>query len=314
MYKLLILSSFLLTVNLCFGDDVGPLTVRRAHMAKATASANIRIDTNEVLVPVSVLDTFGRNVSGLARNNFRVFDGPDERPIISFGRDDAPVSIGIVFDCSRSMRPKYKTSHGAPAELFRQLNPRDEAFLITVSNRAELKQPFTSNFGNLLNKLVFIQPQGETALLDGIYMGLSMMKKAHNPRKALIVVSDGGDNNSRYTERELASLAMEANTQIYSICLWQHAASPEELAGPDLLEDIARESGGVVFPVAGLDELCAAMAKIGITMHNQYVLGYYPPENAPGGKFRKIKVQLLLPRGLPPVQVFARAGYFVPDR
>ena len=163
------------------------------------------------LVPVTVLDPMGHNVLGLDRENFRVFDGTEQRPIVTFGQSDAPVSVGLIFDCSRSMREKFKIARQAPVELYPQLNPDDESFLITVSDKPQLRQDFTSAFNDIQNALLFTNPDGTTSLLDGVYMGLQQLKKAHNPRKALIVVSDGGDNNSRYTLRELASMAAEAD-------------------------------------------------------------------------------------------------------
>ncbi len=266
------------------------------------------------LVPVAVQDTTGRNVLGLDRDNFRVFDGAEQRPIVSFGRQDAPVSVGIVFDCSQSMKSKFKVAREAPRELFQELNPEDEAFLVTVSSQPNLRQDFTSNFADIRNALLFTPPRGETALIDGAYLALAHLAKAHNPRKVLIIVSDGGDNNSRYTLHELEELAQEADAQIFAICLYQNPNSPEELGGPELLEKLASSSGGVRYLISDPREMHTTFARIGVTIHNEYVLGYYPPDDAPAGKYRKIKVQLKLPEGSPRLQVYARTGYYTPDR
>jgi len=279
------------------------------------ANANIRIDVNMALVPVTVLDTAGHNVTGLDRENFRVFDGTEQRQIVTFAQTDAPVSVGLIFDCSRSMREKFKIARQAPAELFKQLNPDDESFLITVSDRPQIRQDFTSAFQDLQNALLFTNPDGTTSLLDGVYMGLQQLKKAHNTRKALIVVSDGGDNNSRYTLRELATLAAESDTQIFSICLFEHPQTIEEQDGPELLTKLAQASGGINYLIRQVNEMQSAFGKVGVTLHNQYVLGYYPPENdAQSGKYRRITVQLLVPAGLPKLHVYSRNGYFVPER
>jgi Ca-activated chloride channel family protein len=298
-------------------SNAGPRLLEAQTRRRPTdlaSAANIRVNVNMALVPVTVLDITGHNVVGLDRENFRVFDGTEQMPIVSFGQTDAPVSVGLIFDSSRSMREKFKMARQAPAELFKQLNPDDESFLITVAEQATLRQDFTSDFGEIQNALVFTNPQGTTSLLDGVYMGLQHLKKAKNPRKALIVVSDGGDNNSRYTMRELVSLAAESDTQIFAICLWEKPQTTEEIAGPELLNNLAHASGGINYLITSINDMRKAFGKVGITLHNQYVLGYYPPENAPAGKYRKITVQLLVPKGLPKLNVYSRNGYFVPER
>jgi len=298
----------------------GPLTLdNRIHTATTNPTtvqpqANIRVDVNLTLIPVTVLDEKGHSVMGLNQENFRVLDGTESRPIVSFGQQDAPVSVGIVFDSSRSMTQKYQTARLAPAELLRKLNPEDEAFLITVSERPVVRQNFTSDFADIQNSLLFTNNKGTTPLLDGVYMGISMMKKAKNPRKALIVVSDGGDNNSRYTLQELTAIAAEADVQIYSVCLWSHPETPEEASGPELLEKLSLASGGVSYMINDGERLRTAMTLVGVSLHNQYVLGYYPPDNLPAGKYRKVRVQLLLPKGLPHLQMYARSGYYAPER
>jgi Ca-activated chloride channel family protein len=316
-------------VSLCFvltnaipgvAADDGPRlldenTIRRPAQTKQNfGSPSIRVDVNMALVPVTVLDTMGHNVTGLDRENFRVFDGSEQRPIVTFGQSDAPVSVGLIFDCSRSMRDKFKIARQAPAELYRRLNADDESFLITVSDKPEIRQDFTSAFSDIENSLLFTNPDGTTSLLDGVYMGLQQLKKAHNPRKALIVVSDGGDNNSRYTLRELTSMAAEADTQIFSICLFQNPQTLEEADGPELLTKLAQATGGINYVIGDVKAMQSAFGKVGVTLHNQYVLGYYPPDNAPCGKYRKITVQLLLPAGMPRLHLYSRNGYFVPER
>lgn len=298
-----------LVAALTAGSLAGAGPRLNAERAKA---ASIRVDVNLALVPVTVLDTNGRNVLGLVRDNFRVLDGSQPSPIVSFHRQDAPVSVGLVFDCSRSMTEKFRVSRQAPAQLFAQLNPQDEAFLITVADRAQLRSEFTSNFEEIQNALLFTHPDGSTSLVDGVYLGLQKLKHAHNPRKALVVVSDGGDNNSRYSMRELASLAAEADTQIFSICLSYLPATEEEAHGPDLLYRLAQLTGGVRFMTNDVGQVAASMTRIGVALHNQYVLGIVPPPNAAQGKYRKIKVQLVVPEGVPRLLVFARNSYFVP--
>lgn len=276
--------------------------------------SSIRVDVSMALVPVSVTDPNGRNVIGLQRNNFLLLDDKQPRDIASFSREDQPITVGLVFDCSRSMSDKFGVAREAPTQLYRQLGDRDESFLITVSDRPALRQTLTSDFSELQNALFFTNPNGSTALLDGVYLALAQIRHAHNPRRALIVVSDGGDNNSRYTLRELKKIAMESDTQIFAIGLHDGPATVEERDGPELLGDLARASGGIHYTISGANEIAGTMAKIGATLHNQYVLGYYPPSGAQGGKYRKITVQLKVPAGLPPLRIYARAGYYAPER
>jgi len=289
----------------------GPLAQR---ISRQQLSNNIRVNVNMVLVPVSVMDSRGRSVSGLGPENFRVFDGSHQVPIVWFGTQDEPITVGLIFDCSRSMQEKFRIAREAPRELFQKLNPDDESFLITVADKAELRQSLTSSFEELETALFFTQPRGMTSLLDGIYMGLQQIRKARTPRKALVVVSDGGDNNSRYTLRDLEKLAVEADTQIFAAGLYDNPRTKEEADGPVLLNELCERTGGANFAIADLLKLRDAMGKIGVNLHNQYVLAYYPPDDGTAGKYRKIKVQLRVPVGVPPLQINARTSYYNPEQ
>ena len=314
-----VILSFFLSLALggpaAFADGgLKPPSSSKSKSAEQKTDASIRVDVSMVLAPVNVFDPSGRSVTGLERENFRLLDGKEPRPIQSFSREDQPISVGLVFDCSRSMLDKFTLSREAPAELYKQLSDRDESFLITVSDEPTLRQPLTSDFAALQNALLFTNPHGSTALIDSVYLALTQMKKAHNSRRALVVVSDGGDNNSRYTPRELRKIALEADVQIFAIGLHQSPQTVEEEMGPDLMAGLARASGGIHFPIRNCDEMASVMAKIGVTLHNEYVLGYYPSPNAQSGKYRPITVQVVVPASLPPLRVFARAGYYAPER
>ena len=301
-------------------EDAVSITPRAkpAEAAVPLPRANIRIDTNVVLIPVTVTDPLNRFVTGLDQDAFKLFEDKAEQKLVSFGSEDAPLSIGIVFDTSGSMGPKLEKSRQAVTEFFKTANPEDEAFLVEFSDRPELANPLTHNLEEIQNKLTFTQSKGRTALLDGIYLALHTMKKAHNPRKALVVISDGGDNSSRYTEGEVKNLVKEADVQIYAIGIYEPAMSrgrtPEELSGPGLLTDISEPTGGRHFVVENLGELPDVAAKIGIELRNQYVLGYSPSNQTRDGKYRKVSVKLVQPRGLPPLHAFWRTGYYAPTQ
>jgi VWFA-related protein len=292
--------------------------VKPSEAAVPAPKANIRVDTNVVLIPVTVTDPLNRFVTGLDQESFKVFEDKVEQKIVSFGSEDAPLSIGIVFDTSGSMGPKLEKSRQAVSEFFKTANPEDEAFLVEFSDRPELATQFTHNLEEIQNRLTFTQSKGRTALLDGVYLALHAMKKAHNPRKALVVISDGGDNSSRYTEGEVKNLVKEADVQIYAIGIYEPIASrgrtAEELSGPGLLTDISEPTGGRHFIVENLSELPDVAAKIGIELRNQYVLGYSPNNQTRDGKYRKVNVKLVQPRGLPPLHAFWRTGYYAPTQ
>jgi Ca-activated chloride channel homolog len=176
--------------------------------------ANIRVDTTLVLIPVTVTDPLNRFVTGLEKDNSKLFEEKKEQEIVAFTSEDAPLSIGLVFDCSGSMQGKLEKSRESVAQFFKTANPEDEFFLVHFNDTADLVQPFTTKLEEIQNRLTFTQSKGRTALLNAVYLAQHEMKKAKNPRKALLIISDGGDNNSRYTEGEIKNLVKEADVQI----------------------------------------------------------------------------------------------------
>jgi len=278
--------------------------------------ANIRVDTTVVLIPVTVTDPLNRFVTGLEKENFKIFEDKAEQKISQFSSEDAPLSVGLVFDTSGSMGSKLEKSRQAVAEFLKTMNPDDESFLVEFNDKAELALGFTRSPEEIQNKLTFTQSKGKTALLDAVYMGLHTMKKAHNSRKAVLIISDGGDNSSRYTETEIKNLVREADVQIYSIGIFEQAASrgrtAEEMGGPGLLQEISEQTGGRLFGVENLAELPDIAAKIGLELRNQYILGYSPTNRERDGKYRKVKVTLVQPKSLPPLKPFWRLGYYAP--
>lgn len=264
-----------------------------------------------VLVPVTVTDPMNRLVTGLDKENFQVFEGKEPQEVRNFSTEDAPVSLGVIFDMSGSMASKIERAREAVMEFFKTANPQDEFFLITFNDKPEEISDFTQSVDDLQSKLVFTVPKGRTALLDAIYLGLSKMRQAKYPKKALLIISDGGDNHSRYTEGEIKSLVKEADVMIYSIGIYDHYfQTEEERLGPALLSDVSDLSGGRSFTIDNPNDLADVATKIGIELRNQYVLGYRPKNPGHDGKWHKIKVKLLPPKGLPPLHVYARTGYY----
>jgi Ca-activated chloride channel family protein len=273
----------------------------------------LKVDVDLVLVPVTVTDPMNRLVTGLEKENFQLFEGSTEQEIRTFSSEDAPVSLGVIFDSSGSMSSKMERAKEAVVEFFKTANPQDEFFMITFSDEPEVVSDFTSSVDEIQNKLVFAVPRHRTALLDAIYMGVNKMRQAKYPKKALLIISDGGDNHSRYTENEIKSVVKEADVMIYAIGIYdRYASAIEERLGPQLLSDIAELTGGRAFTIDNPNDLGDVATKIGVELRNQYVLGYRPSKIVRDGKWRKIKVKLLPPKGLPPLRVYARTGYYAP--
>jgi VWFA-related protein len=267
-----------------------------------------------VPVPVAVTDPLTRFVTGLEKEDFRVFEDKVQQEITQFSSEDVPLSVGIVFDSSGSMGAKLGSSRQAVAQFLKIANPEDEFFLIEFNNRASTKAGFTTFPEEIQNRLTFTQAQGSTALLDAIYLAMNQMRKASNPRKAILIISDGGDNASRYTEREVKNAVRESDVQVYAIGIYEppelRGRTHEEAHGPDLLNELAQQTGGRAFAVANLAELPDVAAKIGLELRNQYVLYYSPKNLARDGKYRRIQVRLVKKAGLPPLMPVFRTGYY----
>ena len=280
--------------------------------------ANIRVDSTLVLINVTVTTPLNQVVTGLEAEHFRLFEDKVEQMVSQFSSEDAPLSVGLVFDVSGSMGAKLHKARQAAAQFFKTANPEDEFFLIQFSNRPQLVVPFTRETEEIQNRLAFSQAKGRTALLDALYMAMDHMKKARNPRKAVLVLSDGGDNSSRYTQSEIKNLVREADVQVYAIGIFEPVSArgrtAEELAGPSLLGELAEQTGGRHFPVENVNDLPDIAAKIGIELRNQYVLGYTPTNQEKDGKYRRVKVTLVQPRGLPPLRAAFRTGYYAPSQ
>jgi len=281
--------------------------------ALRTHTKPLKVDVDLVLVPVTITDPMNRLVTGLDKENFTVYEGKDAQDIRHFSSEDAPVSLGVIFDMSGSMSSKIERAREAVIEFFKAANPQDEFFMITFADKPEEISDFTQSIEDIQGKLACTVPNGRTALLDAIYLGISKMRQAKYPKKALLIISDGGDNHSRYTEGEIKSVVKEADLLIYAIGLYDsYMPTPEEQLGPALLGDLTELTGGRAFTIDNPNDLADVSAKIGIELRNQYVLGYRPKNAARDGRWRKIKVKLVPPKGLPPLRVYARKGYYAP--
>ena len=283
-----------------------------APKEETRSAADIRVNSNLVLIPVTVNDPLNRPVSGLEKENFRVFDDKVPQTISTFAMDDEPIAAGLVFDTSGSMGNKLQRSRSAAAVFFKIADPDDEFFLVEFDSQPRLVVQLTQDTGRIEEQLTFSRSHGSTALLDAIYMALQEMHKSKKNKRALLVISDGGDNNSRYTVREVNNLIQESDVLIYAIGVFGGGSTPEEAGGPELLSHIAEQTGGRMF-YANPAELPDVAKKIGIELRNRYILGYSPLNQTHDGKYHHVTVQVVPPRGLPRLQAHWRVGYNAPD-
>jgi Ca-activated chloride channel homolog len=302
-----------------FSQTQGPIQSSPPNApSKKIQSGSIKVDVDLALVNVTVTDPLNRLVTGLEKEHFRIYEDGVEQEIVNLSSEDVPVSIGLIFDMSGSMSDKVDKARQAAVQFMRTANPLDQFFLVSFNDRAELTSGFTSSVEELQNRMMFTASKGRTALLDAVYLGLSQMRGAHNAKRALLIISDGGDNHSRYNENDVKNFLKEADCQVYAIGIYDpigvRSRTTEELNGPSLLSEMTEMTGGRVFPVANISELPDIAAKIGMELRNQYVLGYKPSNGQKNGIWRKIKVKMRPPKGLPPLNVYAKTGYYAPTQ
>jgi len=276
-----------------------------------TNSESLKVNVDLVLVPVTVTDWLNRSVLGLEKENFQVYENKHLQSIQTFSSTDVPVSIGIILDTSGSMATKLDGARDAVKEFIDTANPEDELFMITFSDVPADLVDFTTAPDQMLGSLPFMQAKGLTALLDAVYLGVVKMRRSKYNKKALLIISDGGDNHSRYNEKDVKRLVKESDVMIYAIGLYdRYFATEEERLGPELLSNISELTGGRSFTLDNLNDLPDVASKIGVELRSQYVLGYRPNEATLDGKWHAIKVKLLPPKGLPQLQVYAKQGYY----
>ena len=271
------------------------------------------MDASLVLIPIHATSARGTAVTDLVKENFRLYEDGVEQKVTYFSKQDSPVSVGLVFDSSGSMANKIRESAEAAAAFFKTANTDDEFFLVEFGERPKLMMPFTSDSDQIYKKIARTKAFGRTSLIDAIHLALVQMKNARNSRKAIVLLSDGGDNRSRLTRGEIKSALLESEIQVYAMGIFDALKhTPEEENGPRLLDELAVQTGGRLFTVDRIADLDSASATIGTALRNEYLLGYVSSNASRDGKYHGVKVSVEAPQ-MPTPNVSYRHGYYAPS-
>ena len=273
----------------------------------------IRVKTDLVSLTLTVTDPYGRYVSGLGKNAFTIFDNNQEQEITYFSDADAPVSVGILFDVSGSMNgDKINKARKALERFIGTSHPSDEYFLIAFNSRAQLLMDRTRDGEALLRKLTLVKPKDNTALYDAVYLGVERVTRGTHQKRAMLIISDGQDNASRYNFGEVRRLMKESDVVTYSVGIMDRgdSASSVGMQGQAFLDELSSVTGGKSFYPQTDIEMDEIFERIALELRNQYSIGYIPKDFQPDGKWRKVKVKVNAPRGLPRLTVRSREGYY----
>jgi Ca-activated chloride channel family protein len=303
------------------------INLARSDAQSGARAATFRADTRIVLVPVTVTDHHWKTITGLQAKDFNISDDQVSQQIVSFGTEDAPCSVGLVLDVSGSMQNTLGVVKDGARAFVKAAGPDDEFLLLTVSTTPTAGSEFTTDTADVEESIARTRPGGFTALIDTVYLGLNHMRKARNPHRALVIVSDGMDNRSQYSKSELLRVALEADVQIYAIIIDNGAAGssasmvpfrpslvakPGDQAaqrqGPNLLEELADKTGGLYFHARNNTQVTEGLTKAGQALRNEYMIGYQAAVSDRSGKWHKIRVKTTVPK----VNVYARSGYYAP--
>jgi len=266
----------------------------------AAQQKSLKVDVDLVMINATVTDSDNRLVTDLKPENFQIFEDKVEQKIRYFSTEEEPLSLGVVFDVSSSMERKIALAREAAATFLDTGTPEDEYFLVEFSSRAKLSEDFTSDVSRLRDRIAFAPPEGDTAMYDAVYLALSKVRKGQNPKKAILLITDGEDNHSHYSRGDIRRFARESDVQIFSIDL-----------GRALIGELSDMTGGHSFRVKAskLQEICAKIAQ---ELKNQYVLGYASTNTNKDGKYRKVRIKVAPPAGMTRLHVRAKDGYYGP--
>jgi Ca-activated chloride channel family protein len=290
---------------------VCPAAIRAQAPSAKVSNQTLKIDVDLVLVNATVSDSQGRMVTGLERENLQLWEDKIEQKLDYFSSEDSPLSIGLIFDSTGSMSDKISTARDAAATFLKTGNAEDEYFLVTFSQEARLTENFTTDVSRLQNRLIFSPAKGLTPLFDAVYMALDKMKSARHKRRALLLITDGEDNHSRYSFGDIKEFIKEQDVQLFAIGIVNRFGGLSRgRNGRGIIEDLVQITGGRAFFPDSVYELEDICSKIAVELQNQYVLGYHSTNGAKDGKWRKIRLKVNPPKGISGLSVRGKSGYY----
>ncbi len=297
----LTITTFMLVAVVAYSQDM-----------RQALNQTLKIDVDLVLINATVTDPRNRYVTGMEGEHFQIFEDRLEQEIQYFSTEDVPLSLGIVFDVSGSMKDKLSIARDAAVTFLKTGSPEDEYFLAEFSAKPSIAQDFTTDISRLQNHLIFIPAKGMTALYDAVYLALEKVNEGSNPKKALLMITDGEDNRSRYTFGNVREFVKESDVQIYAIGIVNNWNSQLAMGrtGRALIEELSEVTGGRSFFPNSVYELEDITTKIAVELKNQYVIGYLSTNERKDGKWRKVQVKVTPPRGIPRLTVRAKQGYY----
>ncbi len=293
------------------GQTPQPTATPQLQNVEDKGTVKVRVDL--VTLTLTVTDLYGRYVSGLDKNAFSVFDNNIEQEITYFSDTDAPVSLGILFDVSDSMSgTKIGKARKALERFINTSHPNDEYFLIAFNNRAQLLLDRTRDGEAVLNKLTLVNPRNNTALYDACYLGIEKVTRGTHQKKAMLIISDGQDNASRYNFGEVRRLMKESDVVVYAVGIndGRDSGSADGMLGRAFLDELTSVTGGKAFYPETDVEMDEIFERIALELRHQYSIGYTPNDFQTDGKWHKVKVKVKPPRGLPRLTVRSREGYY----
>ena len=279
----------------------------------------IKAHVELALIPVTVTDPRGALVMGLSAKQFAVKDDKQSQNLVSFSYETGPASLGIILDVSGSMRLKSSTARASLKGLLEAIEPDDEVMLATFADTAKIAVPFTSDLSSIRNTTLYPESRGSTALFDAIALTIRQMKHAKHQRKLIFLISDGGENHSRLSDREFRRFLQEADVPVHAVSVQDSFPSTRRRArplteqdGPALMREVADLTGGQHYTVNHSRDGERLALRVGSWMHEYYLLGYKPAPHGQCGKYRAVEVKVTRNKGQPRLYVYSRRGYWMP--
>ncbi len=289
--------------NLAFPQQANDRQNQSRPDEKPQQDNKLKLQSNLVSIIITVTDPYGRFVTGLEKENFEIYDNKVKQEIALFSDEDAPITLGIIYDISGSMNDLTSRSFSALRKFFHTSHEDDEYFVVAFNDKAKLVQDFTVLPQEILSRTIFVKAKGSTALYDAVYLATEKAKQGRHPKKALLILSDGLENHSRYSLKELRNMLKEADVQIY--CVGFSSLSE----GAYTLKYLAELTGGRTFFPVDDNEVGDLYTRMAIMLRRQYAIGFYPTDTSSGNKWHDVKIKLQAPKGLGRISLYYKKGY-----